>query len=435
MELSFSKALRQGLKNNSRILKEERKIDALKRRIKESEIENDWQWEASLEGRAISDNTQTTSRKKFATLEGERSYKQGLKIEPELAIEEEELLEQGLSKESLDFDIEFEQPLYPAAQEVRTDSQELGLKLKRAKAKLKELKNKLSIAWLKDYLELIELKLECTINNEEFNLAAKILERTKDQKGGHQGRKEILEAKIDLNEARQDLEESKNDYQKSVRDLSYSLGLAKGDKLEVLMTQECNLDWLAELEEELANLDNSAKLLVQAKANSQELLINELEREEVKVEARAKESKREPQVSLTASYDKGDKWQIALGLTHKLFNQEADDLAREEFEDELEALKEEREEHLEELKGGIDDLVGEITVNQLEVKEKKLRLEEAVIDLEEMEKEKAAGAVSDLEFEAEELNLKKAELALKEKEHQLLLSKYELVKLLGGLEF
>ena len=436
MNLTFAKAVRQGLENNSRILQQQRKIDALKTKLQEVETENEWQWEAAVEGRSVSNNTRTTSQKKFATLEGEREFRQGLKIKPEISLREKELLESGLNQESIDFEIELEQPLYPVLNTEDTpDYKILELKLKAAEIELQQLKRKLLIKWLDDYLELIELKLEEKICSEELDLAKELLiKQQAEQPQSNKGRKKILAAKIDVNEAQQDVEEVKNDYQKSLRTLKSSLGLGVEHKLEVSITKECDLHWLAELEEELPNLDNSQQLLAQAKTNSKELLMQQLEEEQLKQEQKEQKLAEKPELNLNANYESGtNKWQIAVDLSHKLFNHQEDELIREKLSKELAALKEEGKAYLRKLKGKIDDLVGEITVNQLKVAEEKLRLEEVVLDLEEVEQEKATDEINDLEYQEEKLNLKKAELGLQERKHQLLLSKYELIKLLGGL--
>ncbi|MBM7555802.1 TolC family protein [Halanaerobacter jeridensis] len=437
MKLTFAEAVQQGLEKNSRIMKQKRKINNLKRRIEEMEAENDWQWEAALEGRTVSDNTRTTAQKNFATLKGEREFNQGLKINPEVSLKEKELWETGLSDESIDFSIELEQPLYPALEaENKKEEQNLQLRLQAERAELQQLKRKLLLDYLADYLELIELKLEEKISSEELELAEKILEMIKEEeKDGYSKRKKVLQAKIDINEAQQDVEEVRNDYQKSLRILKDNLGLENEQQLEVSITKECNLHWLAELEEVLPNLDNSQQLLAQAKANSKELLIQQLERKQLQQEQEELQQEQKPQLDLNANYEGGtDKWQVALNLTHKLFNHKQDELVREELADELAALEAEKTEYIRELQAEIEDLVGEITVNQLQVTEKELRLEESVLDLEESEKEMAADEISALEYQDQQLDLKKAELSLQEEQHQLLLSKYELVKLLGGLK-
>lgn len=435
MKVTFSEAVQQGLQKNLRILEQKRKIAALQRRKEEIAAENDWQWETAVEGRMVSDNTRTTAQKRFITLEGEREFKQGLKLKPELSVSEKELLARGLNKDSIDFNLELEQPLYPAAEIDEAENyKNLELRLKQEKADLEQLRRKLLIAWLADYLELIELKLEQQICHKECQLAQKILQQKRVNQEGGPDRREILEAKIDLNEAQQDLEEVKNDYQQSSRELKQSLGLESQQKLAVSLTTECDLDWLLDLDRELPDLSNSQQLLAQAKANSQELLRQELEEQQVKEAQLAQTQAQKPEVDLKANYDVDQhKWQVALNITHKLFNRKQDQLASQELEADLAALQEEEDQYLQQLKGDVDDLVGAITVNQLQVEEEELRLEKAVLDLEEVEAKQGADKSSTFAYQAEKLNLQQAELDLKEKQHQLLLSKYELIKLLGGL--
>ena len=427
MALSFIEAIKHGLENNAQVLKQKRRIAALERKIREDELEKDWQWEAGLEGRIMSNNTRSTSRKELAALEGEKEFGKGLKIKPELALKEKELLKNGLNQDSLEFSIGIEQPLYPII--TGEEEKSLELKLSAAKAELKQLQGELLLSYLKDYLKLRELKLADNISQTEYELAERFFAENKTDLS----EKELLEARIEINEAQQDVEEIKNDYQKLMRTFKDELDLA--EDIEVSITKECDLAWLRKLEERLPGLDNSRQLLIQAKANSQELLINQLEEEELQQERRAEAKENSPQIDLEADYELADnKWQVALNLTHKLFNESAEKLAREELAAELKVIKAEEEEHKRELAEELDDLVGEITVNQLKVKEEKLRLEEAVLELEEVGIEKEEGRINELAYQEEKLNLKEKKLDLQKKKDKLLLSKYELIKLLGGLK-
>ncbi len=434
MNLTFAEAVKVGLESNRRILKKKEKIRDLKRKLVELNQKNDWQWETSIEGRAVSDNTRTTSQKKLASLEGEKTFKHGLTLNPELYLKEKDLLEDGLDEDDINFKIELEQPIYPfRLTKAERNYHKTELKLAQAEAQLEELERDLLVDWLEDYLELIELRLEEEIKDEEYNLAKEHLEEAREEyEEGRVKKKELLKIQIDSNEARQDIEEVKNRFQKDLRDLVQKLGLAKEQKLKILVREDCNLDWLAQVENELPNLNNRNKLLSLAQASSKELAINRLKKEQIEKKAKSEEDDQKPELNLNADYDlASDKWEVALNLTGKLFNKNEDKLLREELKDELMEIDRKSNDYLYELKTEIDDLVGEITVDELKVREEQLRLERADLELKEAEDYFNDDDLTEMEYQEEKLDYKKAELKLKKKEDQLLISKYELIKLLG----
>ena len=435
MKLDFAEAVKHGLENNGRILKKKEKIDSLKRKLSKLKEEKDWEFETSIEGRAVSDNKRTTSRKKMASITGERTFNQGLTLKPEIYLKEKDLLENGLTTDSINYNLELAQPLYPwGLAKDKSEHKTIELKIAETKAELKDLERKLLIDSLEDYLELIELKLEKKIKMEEHNLAKQFLEKEElKYQQGKLTREEVLDAKIDLNEAKQDLEEIKNKYFKVSSNLKQDLGLKSKSEINVLITKEFDLEKLLGVESKLPNLDDQVSLLAEAKANSKELLIQELEKNQLKEEQKQQKIDESPELDLNADYDAVDKeWEVALNVTHKLFNDDQNELAREKLKEELEKLERDTNQYLAELKVDINDLVGQITVDELKVREEELRLEKAVLELEELKPEQTKDELVSVEYQNEQLDLRKTELKLRKKKHKLLLSKYQLIKLLEG---
>ncbi|MGM0500899.1 MAG: TolC family protein [Bacillota bacterium] len=431
MKITFFEAVQQVLTDNSRIKKQQRKIDYLKRKLEKMEKDQDWQWEIKGEGRVVSPNTRTTSKKKLLSLQGEKELDFGLEMGTEISLKEKNLLNQGLNKDSIDFEIELEQPLYPTIESDAEDKyRSLLLRLTREEAKLQQLQNKLVIYCLEDYLELIELKLKRKITKREYEL----LRPRQEVEQEKEAKKKNLKNKIKTNKAQQLWTKAKNKYQEKLRDFKLNLGLESSDQLVISTTKKIDLKWLTELEQNFLSLDNSEELLKLAVENNQDLLINKLKQQQVKNEQLEQAKSAKPQIDLNADYNiSADKWQIALNITHKLFNQQQNKLNQEELESELAALEEKEMQYYQELEGEIRNLVGKIKVAQLQVEEKELRLQEARLDLEQVEEKKEAEESNDFEYQLEKLDLQEAELNLKKKEHQLILNQYELIKLLGGL--
>ncbi|SJZ67652.1 TolC family protein [Selenihalanaerobacter shriftii] len=437
MKLTFTEAVKLGLKRNHQILKTKEKIDSLQLKLEEIKQRDDWELEAGLEGRLVSNNIRTTSRKKMASLELEKTFAKGLTINPELYLKEAELVEDGLSMDNINFAMNLEQQIYPL-ELGKNQKYYLKTRLRQAKARVKlwQLRQKKVVDWLADYFRLIELKIEEEIEEEKYEIAQRQLKKEEDYQAGVNDRQDILKAKIDLTKAQRYWEETKNDYHKRYRELLQELGLIEAEELEVATNKKFDLESIAKIEIELPSFEDRDELLELATENSKELWIHQLEREQIKQEKEWQENEEEPTVDIAADYNSAnDKWQVALNITDKLFNRSNDKLAREELATDLEELDREEHEHLQELKTEIDQLVGEITVNQLKVKEERLRLERSNLELENIKEEFASKDLSQLDYDSELLDVKEDQLDLKRKEQELLLSKYELIKLLGILEF
>jgi outer membrane protein TolC len=436
MKLTFTEAVKLGLERNHQILKKKEKTASLQLKLEEIKERDDWELEADIEGRIVSNNTRTTSRKKMASLELEKTFTKGLTINPELYLRETELVEDGLSTDSINFAMNLEQQIYPL-ELGKNQKYYLKTKLRQTKARVKlwQLRQKKLVDWLADYFRLIKLKIEEEIEEEKYELAQRELKKEEEAyQAGTSDRQDLLKAKIDLTKAQRYWEETKNDYHKRYRELLQELELTGAEDLEVATTKKFDLESIAEIEIELPSFQDRDELLDLATGNSKELWIHQLEREQIKQEKEWQENEEKPTVDIAADYDSAhDKWQVALNITDKLFNRSNDKLLREELAADLEELDREENEHIQELKTKIDQLVGEITVNQLKVKEERLRLERSNLELENSKEEFASKDLSQLDYDSELLDVKEDQLDLKRKEQELLLSKYELIKLLGIL--
>ncbi|SDC38518.1 MULTISPECIES: TolC family protein [unclassified Candidatus Frackibacter] len=436
--LTFAEAVKIGLERNHQIVKMKEKVASLQRKLKEIENRDDWEWEANLEGRIVSDNTTTTSNKRMASLELEKRFPRGLTITPEFYLKEDDLLEDGLSRDDINFAVNLEEQIYPLE---LGDNEKYYLKtelrLVKARVKLWQVREEKLIDCLADYFSLIELKIEREIEEKKYEISKRQLKKEQEAyQTGKSDRQDLLKAKIDLTKAQRYWEETKNDYHKCYRELSQELGLTKDENLEVATDKAFNLESIAKIEVELPTFQDREQLLDLAIENSKQLWVHQLEREQIKKEEEWQKDEEKPKVDVNADYDSdSDEWQVALNITDKLFNRSDDKLAQEELAADLEALNREKDEYLQELKVEIGELVGEITVNQLKVKEEKLKLKRSKLELESSKEELISKDLSQLKYDLGLLDIKEDQLGLKEKEHELLLSKYELIKLLGVLEF
>ncbi len=429
MNLSFAEAIEIGLERNSRILKKKDQINQIKRKILLLEESKGWQWEAKVEGRALSNNTRTSSLKRFATIEGEKKFKQGLTIKPEIYLKEKELLEKGLTKDQINFDLQVEQPLYPfELMSLDEDYQRLSLDLAVANSKLEELQEDLEVEFLEDYLKLIELKLEVEIKEEEEELAqAYVAEERSRYQDSQEKRKDLLKEEIDLKQAQQNLLKITQKYQRLYDKLSYNLGLTKEQQLKIVDRGDLSL--LAELKKEVVNLNDKEELFSKAQENSFKLLIKQLEKSEVEEEIKWQEVEGKPQLKFKGNYNSDQQWKIALELEHKLFNSSEEHLEREGLMNELAEIDREAGEYLYKLKDEINQLLDKISINQLELEEVKLRLAEADLKLTEAKARLVQGKLNDLKYRKRELKCKKLQLKLKEIDNELLVSRYKLLKL------
>ncbi len=438
MELSFSRAVKVGLDRNDSILQRKDKVASLERKLAEIGSRDDWEWDLDVEGRVVSDNTQTTSRKKMATLELKKTFAQGLNINPKFYLKEEEILEDGLSRDSINLDISLEQQIYPLQLE-KNDKYYLKTKIRLAKAQAKlwqERQQKL-VEWLADYLRLIELKIEVELDREAYQIQQRKLEQVKNIYQARASEEEdLIQAKINLKKEKRYWEESKNKYQQRYHELKQELGLTSEEELEVATTKEFNLETVANLEVDLPDLEEEEKLLELATENSKDLLMQQLEKKQVLREEEWQSKAEEPRVDLKADYDyNSQQWQVAVNITDQLFSGSTDKLAREELEQDLEQLKREKDDLVDELNQEIDELVGEITVNQLKVAEEELEVKKAKLAVKQSREELTEQEISQIEHDRELLALKEAKFDLKRQEHDLLVAKYELIKLLGILKF
>ncbi|MGM0370503.1 MAG: TolC family protein [Bacillota bacterium] len=438
MELTFSKAVKVGLDRNDSILKKKEKVASLQRKLAEIGSRDDWEWDLDVEGRAVSDNTRTTSRKKMAALELKKTFAQGLNINPKFYLKEQEILEDGLSRDSINLDISLEQQIYPLQLE-KNDKYYLKTKIRLAKAQAKlwqERQQKL-VEWWADYLQLIELKIEVELDKRGYQIQQRKLEQVKTAYQAQASEEEdLIQAKINLKKEQRYWEKTKNKYQQLYHELKQELGLTSEEEVAVLTSKEFDLESVANLEVDLPDLEEEEKLLELATENSKDLLIQQLEKKQVLREEEWQSKSEQPSVDLMADYDyNSQQWQVAVNITDQLFSGSTDKLAREELEQDLEQLKREKDDLLDELNQEIAELVGEITVNQLKVAEEELEVKKAKLEVKQSREELAEQEISQIEHDEELLDLKEAKLDWKQSKHDLLVSKYELIKLLGILKF
>jgi outer membrane protein TolC len=438
MELTFRRAVKVGLNRNNSILQRKEKVASLQRKLAEIGMRDDWEWDLDVEGRVVSDNTRTTSRKKIAALELEKTFAQGLNINPKFHLKEQEILEEGFSKDSINLDIGLEQQIYPLELE-KNEKYYLKTKIRLAKARAKlwqERQQKL-VEWLADYLRLIELKIETELDRRGYQIQQRKLEQVKTAYQARASEEEdLVQAKINLKKEERYWEETKNKYQQRYHELGQELGLTSDEELEVVTTKEFDLESVANLEVDLPDLEEEEKLLELATENSKDLLIQQLEKKQVLREEEWQSKAEQPRVDLTADYDyNSQQWQVAVNITDQLFSGSTDKLAREELEQDLEQLKREKNDLLDELTQKISELVGEITVNQLKVAEEELEVKKGKLAVKQSREELAEQEISQIEHDEELLALKEAKFDLKRRKHDLLVTKYELIKLLGILKF
>ncbi|WP_027338975.1 TolC family protein [Halonatronum saccharophilum] len=427
-EITFQQVVEGALETNSDIIRAREEVEKIERDIEK--VKADLNWQVDLSGSSGVNSSDDANLN--LSLGGDRSYLGGLRLRPEVYIEERDVFE-GLSNE-LGFKFNLSRDIYPripSGEEKRLIT--LEYRLEEAKRSLDQEISRKLIYWLEGYFDLIYLKKRVELDREQEVLARDNLDKTlARQKIGEAGEEEILTARIQLMEGEYSLRERKNNYEQRRR-IFYNELRIEG---ELLLSLDARKDSFKEMEGLLEgldfNLEDRSNLLESIMENNSEFFRNKNSQKLLEYDFQWSKVNNNLGVSLNGSYDSlRDDWSARINVTYNIFDGGQRKLEEEDFELQSNELERNYREIIERLELDLDTLINDIELSQMNLKQRDLRLDRA--NLEEMAARQRLerGLINEVTYEEKRKALEEARLSFKEAEDRLLISKLRLLEALG----
>jgi hypothetical protein len=409
-------------------------------------IDTEYAWKMSLKANPIiagnststngGDNTSTTTTDTTPkiSLEISKIFANGLMINSEISLKEEEIFNLENISENIKRTVSASKTIYPLVPILQEQERyKAANELLKSNQNLQWQKEIKKIDFLESYLNLLRLQENLFLAETNHQYAQEDLDRMlKKIEIGEAGEKQSLEAKIVLKTAEINLLQAQNDFNQQKKNWYLDLNLLEG--VEVTLREkdpflEENKNWVESLE---LNLEDQGKLMELVVANHYQIKANLLDQENAKKELEWDLTKNKPQINLYGAYANQDNsWGVGIDLSYNIFDGGTRKLENEEYQVKLINLEEVYLQTVTELRLGLVNLINISTVGNLNLEEKLLSYQQAELEKESYQIQLEEGLLSASEFKYQELNWQKTEINLKSAQDKVFIDKLRLAQFLG----
>ncbi|HDK27269.1 MAG TPA: TolC family protein [Candidatus Atribacteria bacterium] len=448
-EISLEEALNWGIENNSSIKEIKVSIENIERSL--DLIDTEYGFKTKLSANPIiaggfekqtDDNSNGTdegdtifgsSTSPKISMKTTKLFSNGLFLQSEISIEEEDLFDLDKLSEGPDSTFSATKNLYPILP--ITPEQEKYFtfnNLRKARENLTWLQESKKIEFLESYLNLLRLQERLSLAKTNFQYAQDDLDKIlKKIEIGEAGERQEIEARIALKKAEINFLQAQNTFLQQKNRWYLNLGLP--EETEVLLVENSTflkeiLKWADSLEFNLKE-EEFTELAVE---NYYEIKNNLLDQDSAQKEAEWNLTKNKPQVDLYGVYSSKDNtWGVGIELSYDIFDGGKQKIEDEGYQVKLENLKDDYLQIVSELKLELKDLINQKEINNLNLEEKLMSWEKAKLEEKSYQIQLKQGLISDSEFQYKMLGWQESEINLKSAKDAILINKLRLAHFLG----
>jgi len=448
-EISLKEALNWGIENNSSIKEIKNNIETIERSLNLIDTEYGFKTKISANpiiaggfeeqtndnsnGIVEEDTSSESSSGPKITLKTTKLFPNGIFLQSEISIKEEDLFDLEKLSEGPDSVFSATKNLYPVIP--ITTEQEKYLtsnNLLKARENLTWQQESKKIEFLESYLNLLRLQERLSLAKTNFQYAQDDLDKIlKKIEIGEAGERQEIEAKITLKKAEIDFLQAQNTFLQQKNRWYLNLGLP--EETEVLLVE--NSTFLKEILEWADSLEFNLKeeeLIELAVDNYYRIRNILLDQDSAQKEAEWNLTKNKPQVDLFGAYNgKDNSWGIGIELSYDIFDGGKQKIEDEGYQAKIENLKDDYLQIVSELKLELSDLINQQKINSLSLEEKLMSWEKAKLEEESYQIQLQQGLISDSEFQYRMLNWQEAEIDLKSVKDDILINKLRIAHFLG----
>ena len=448
-EISLKEALNWGIENNSSIKEIKNNIETIERSLNLIDTEYGFKTKISANpiiaggfeeqtndnsnGIVEEDTSSESSSGPKITLKTTKLFPNGIFLQSEISIKEEDLFDLEKLSEGPDSVFSATKNLYPVIP--ITTEQEKYLtsnNLLKARENLTWQQESKKIEFLESYLNLLRLQERLSLAKTNFQYAQDDLDKIlKKIEIGEAGERQEIEAKITLKKAEIDFLQAQNTFLQQKNRWYLNLGLP--EETEVLLVE--NSTFLKEILEWADSLEFNLKeeeLIELAVDNYYRIRNILLDQDSAQKEAEWNLTKNKPQVDLFGAYNgKDNSWGIGIELSYDISDGGKQKIEDEGYQAKIENLKDDYLQIVSELKLELSDLINQQEINSLSLEEKLMSWEKAKLEEESYQIQLQQGLISDSEFQYRMLNWQEAEIDLKSVKDDILINKLRIAHFLG----
>ena len=448
-EISLEEALNWGIENNSSIKEIKDNIETIERSL--TLIDTEYGFKTKISANPIiaggfeeqtddnsngiveEDTSSESSSSPKITLKTTKLFPNGIFLQSEISIKEEDLFDLEKLSERPDSVFSATKNLYPVIP--ITTEQEKYLtsnNLLKARENLTWQQESKKIEFLESYLNLLRLQERLSLAKTNFQYAQDDLDKIlKKIEIGEAGERQEIEAKITLKKAEIDFLQAQNTFLQQKNRWYLNLGLP--EETEVLLVE--NSTFLKEILEWADSLEFNLKeeeLIELAVDNYYRIRNILLDQDSAQKEAEWNLTKNKPQVDLFGAYNgKDNSWGIGIELSYDISDGGKQKIEDEGYQAKIENLKDDYLQIVSELKLELSDLINQQEINSLSLEEKLMSWEKAKLEEESYQIQLQQGLISDSEFQYRMLNWQEAEIDLKSVKDDILINKLRIAHFLG----
>ena len=449
-EISLEEALNWGIENNSSIKEMKNSIETIERSL--NLIDTEYGFKTNISANPIiaggsdkqadgdsngADGGNTTSESSSngpeITLKTTKLFPNGIILQSEISIKEEDLFDLEKLSEGPDSTFSAAKSLYPvlpirSEQEKYLTSNNL-LKVRENLTWQQEYKK---IEFLESYFNLLRLQEKLSLAKTNFQYAQDDLNKIlKKIEIGEAGERQKIEAKIALKKAEINFLQAQNTFLQQKNGWYLNLGLPEETEVPLVEDSpflEETIKWAESLELNL----KEEELTELAVDNYYKIKNNLLDQDSAQKEAEWNLTKNKPQVDLFGAYSSKDNtWGVEVELSYDIFDGGKQKIEDEGYQVKLENSRDDYLQIVSELKLELSDLINQYEINSLNLEEKLMSWEKAKLEEESYQIQLKQGLISDSEFQYKMLDWQEAEIDLKSAKDEILINKLHIAHFLG----
>jgi len=449
-EISLEEALNWGIENNSSIKEMKNSIETIERSL--NLIDTEYGFKTNISANPIiaggsdkqadgdsngADGGNTTSESSSngpkITLKTTKLFPNGIILQSEISIKEEDLFDLEKLSEGPDSTFSAAKSLYPVLP-IRSEQEKYlaSNNLLKARENLTWQQENKKIEFLESYFNLLRLQEKLSLAETNFQYAqddlSKILKKIEIEEAGE---RQEIEAKIVLKKAEINFLQAQNTFLQQKNRWYLNLGLPEGTEVpleESSLFLEEIIKWADSLEFNL----KEEELIELAVDNYYRIRNILLDQDSSQKEAEWNMAKNKPQVDLLGAYSsKDNSWGIGIELSYDISDGGKQKIEDEGYQAKLENLKDDYLQIVSELKLELSGLINQQEINSLNLEEKLMSWGKAKLEEESYQIQLQQGLISDSEFQYKMLNWQESEINLKSAKDEILINKLHIAHFLG----
>ena len=422
-EYSLEELINHGIKNNVDINNIQSEVQTIKRNIKLSNAQADWQANMNINKVLIDDESVNINRNGDQLSIGidKKLAEDNLNISPNMTYD--------FDGSEFIYGVDLSLDLYPNLPSERIRSLiELNNQLNQKQKELNLKKAELVKKWTEQYLQLVRINQNSSVLEKRYELAQDNFNEVKKQvEINEAGQQELLETEVSLKDAEYNLKEIDQNYSQLKRSLLNSINISKDINI-ILDENNFVINRLQELTNDLSidNLDKELLIENVVQTSSQFAVIinrNEL----LKNELNWLKKEDNPQVSLDGQYNSETDFQASLNVSFNLFDSGVQDLKEENKKQEIKNNEISLEQLYNETENSLEQIIDQIELSKLDVLRKELNYNKISDNVQIVKKQYEAGAVEKRILTENILNKETALINLNSSNDSLLLNKLDLL--------